>query len=175
MNAVIRPVALEDAAAISAIYAPYVTDTAITFELDPPDAAEFVERIARVTATHPWLVAEHDGVLLGYAHAHSYRGRAAYRWVAETGIYMATEARGRGMGTPLYAALLDLLTRRGFVAAGAAMTAGNPASSALHDKLGFTKAGTQPGVGFKHGAWHDVVFWQKELAPRTEAPAEPLI
>lgn len=175
MSLAIRPVALDDAAAIAAIYAPYVTDTAITFELDPPGAAVFAERIARVTATHPWLVAEHDGALIGYAYADRYRGRPAYRWVAETGIYMAMEARGLGAGATLYAALLDLLTQRGFVAAVAAMTAGNPASSALHDRLGFIKTGTQAGIGFKHGAWHDIVFWQKELAPRTAAPFEPLI
>lgn len=173
MTLTIRPVTLEDADAIAAIYAPYVTDTAITFELDPPDAAEMRARIERVTPTHPWLVADRDGIVLGYAYGATYRTRAAYRWVAETGIYVAPDARGGGIGTPLYRALLDELQRRGFVAALGVMTAGNPASSALHARLGFVDTGTQPGIGFKHGAWHDVVFWQKELAERLADPGEP--
>jgi phosphinothricin acetyltransferase len=169
----IRPATPEDAEAIAAIYHPYVTDTVITFELDPPDAAEMRARIAQVMPSHPWLVAEADGVVLGYAYATPYRTRAAYRWVAETGIYMADAARGRGIGTPLYQALLDALTQRGFVAAMGVMTAGNPASTALHERLGFVDTGTQPGIGYKHGGWHDVVFWQKDLAPRVAAPGEP--
>lgn len=164
---------MDDAAAIAAIYAPYVIDSVITFELDPPDAAEFGRRIGHVTATHPWLVAERDGRVVGYAYGSTYRTRAAYRWVAETGIYVAQDARGGGIGGPLYAALLDELTRRGFVAAMGVMTAGNPASTALHERLGFRNVGTQPGIGFKHGAWHDVLFWQRDLAPRCDDPAEP--
>jgi phosphinothricin acetyltransferase len=169
----IRPVALADAAAIAAIYHPYVTDTVITFELDPPDAAEMRRRIETVTATHPWLVAEHEGAVVGYAFGSTYRSRAAYRWVAETGIYLSADAHGLGLGRTLYEALLDALSARGFVAAMGVMTAGNPASTALHERLDFFHAGTQPGIGFKHGAWHDVVFWQRDLAPRTDAPAEP--
>ncbi|WBO23560.1 GNAT family N-acetyltransferase [Sphingomonas abietis] len=171
MSVTIRPVRVGDAEAIAAIYAPYVTDTAITFELDPPDAAEMRARIERITLTHPWLVAERDGVVAGYAYGAPYRTRSAYRWVAETGIYVSREARGGGIGTPLYRALLDELERRGFVAAMGVMTAGNPASSALHERLGFIDTGTQPGIGYKHGGWHDVVFWQKDLAARTTEPA----
>lgn len=171
----LRPVRLEDAGAIAAIYRPYVTDTVITFELDPPDAAEFGERIARGTATHPWLVAELDGQVVGYAYGSTYRTRAAYRWVAETGIYLSGAAQGRGIGQALYRALLDELARRGFVAAMGVMTAGNPASTALHERLGFRHVGTQPGIGFKHGAWHDVVFWQRDLAPRLDDPPEPVL
>jgi L-amino acid N-acyltransferase YncA len=170
----IRPVTPGDADAIAAIYRPYVTDTVITFELDPPDADEMRARIARITPTHPWLVAEVDGAVLGYAYGATYRTRAAYRWVAETGIYVSEAARGRGIGRPLYQALLDELTRRGFVAAMGVMTAGNPASTRLHERLGFVDTGTQPGIGYKHGGWHDVVFWQKDLAPRSDAPAETL-
>ncbi len=170
----IRPVTLDDAAAIAAIYRPYVTDTVITFELDPPDEAEMRARIERTIPTHPWLVAERDGLMLGYAYASTYRTRAAYRWVAETGIYLAGAAHGRGIGRSLYAALLAELERRGYVSAIGAMTANNPASTALHERLGFRDAGTQQGIGYKHGAWHDVVFWQRDLAPRTIDPAPPL-
>jgi phosphinothricin acetyltransferase len=174
MSATIRPATPDDAAAIAAIYRPYVTDTAITFELDPPDADEMRARIEQIVPTHPWLVAEVDGAVLGYAYGTTYRTRAAYRWVAETGIYMAGDARGRGIGTPLYRALLDELARRGFIAAMGVMTAGNPASAALHERLGFVDTGTQPGIGYKHGAWYDVVFWQKDLAERAAKPREPL-
>lgn len=174
MNLVIRPVTIDDAGAIAAIYRPYVTDTVITFELDPPDGDEMRSRIERITPTHPWLVAEVDGAVLGYAYGSTYRTRAAYRWVAETGIYMAEAACGRGIGMPLYKALLDELARRGFVAAMGVMTAGNPASTALHQRLGFVDTGTQPGIGYKHGNWHDVVFWQKDLAPRKAEPGEPI-
>ncbi len=174
MSATIRPVTPDDAAAIAAIYRPYVADTPITFELDPPDADEMRARIERTVPTHPWLVAEMDGAVLGYAYGTTYRTRAAYRWVAETGIYMAENARGRGIGAPLYRALLDELARRGFVAAMGVMTAGNPASTALHEQLGFVDTGTQPGIGYKHGAWYDVVFWQKDLAERIAEPREPL-
>ncbi len=170
---IIRPVSPDDASAIAGIYRPYVTDTVITFELDPPNAAEFRRRIEHVTTTHPWLVAEREGVVVGYAYGSTYRTRAAYRWVAETGIYVAQDACGGGVGTSLYTALLDELTRLGFVAAMGVMTAGNPASTALHERLGFRHVGTQPGIGFKHGAWHDVVFWQRDLAPRLDDPAEP--
>ncbi len=170
---IVRPARLEDAAAIAAIYARYVTDTVITFELDPPDAAEFRARIEHVTATHPWLVAERDGTVVGYAYGSPYRTRAAYRWVAETGIYLAETQHGHGIGRVLYTALLDELERRGFVAAMGVMTAGNPASTALHERLGFRHVGTQPGIGFKLGAWHDVVFWQRDLAPRLDDPPEP--
>ncbi|HLZ79066.1 MAG TPA: GNAT family N-acetyltransferase [Sphingomonas sp.] len=170
---IVRAVSPDDASAIAAIYRPYVTDTVITFELDPPDAAEFRKRIMQVTATHPWLVAALDGRVVGYAYGSTYRTRPAYRWVAETGIYLDGTAHGHGIGRALYTALLDELTRRGFVAAMGVMTAGNPASNALHERLGFRHVGTQPGIGFKHGAWHDVVFWQRDLAPRLDDPPEP--
>ncbi len=173
--ATIRAVLPRDAAAIAAIYAPYVRDTTITFELDAPDAAEMQERIERITATHPWLVAERDGVLLGYAYGYPYRTRAAYQWVAEVGIYVAHEARGQGIGTPLYAALMEALATAGYVAAMGVLVSGNEASIALHQRTGFRHVGTQPGIGYKHGQWCDVEFWQKELAPRRADPAMPAV
>jgi L-amino acid N-acyltransferase YncA len=169
----IRLVRPDDAAAIAAIYAPYVRDTVITFELEAPDEAGMRGRIEQVTATHPWLVAEQDGHVLGYAYGSPYRVRAAYRWVAEVGIYMAADARGRGLGGRLYTALLEALEAAGYVAAIGVMTEPNAASTVLHERLGFRNAGTQLGIGYKHGAWHDVTFWQRDLSPRTDAPAEP--
>jgi L-amino acid N-acyltransferase YncA len=170
---IVRPVRLDDAAAIAAIYAPYVTDTTITFELYAPDAAAMAERIATVTRMHPWLVAEEDGAVLGYAYGYPYRARPAYRWVAETGIYLAQAAHGRGIGGTLYAALLEALASAGYVAAIGAIAMPNDASVALHERLGFTHSGTQTGIGFKQGGWHDVSFWQRDLAPRSRDPIEP--
>ena len=169
----IRPARREDAVAIAAIYAPYVRDTVITFEIDPPVAAEIERRIAACSASHPWLVAERDGTVTGYAYASPYRARAAYAWVAEAGIYLDRAVLGGGIGTALYAALCDALAARGFVAVIGAMTLPNPASEALHRRCGFREVGTQPGIGFKHGRWHDVGFWQRDLAPRTARPALP--
>jgi L-amino acid N-acyltransferase YncA len=170
---IIRPVRLADAAAIAAIYAPYVTDTVITFELHTPDEAEMRARISAVTAAHPWLVAEEDGRVVGYAYGAPYRARAAYRWVAEVGIYLAMETRGRGIGRGLYTALLEALTGAGYVAAMGVMTEPNAPSTLLHERLGFRNVGTQPGIGYKHGRWYDVTFWQRDLAPRPDEPAEP--
>lgn len=123
---------------------------------------------------HPWLVAEEDGRVLGYASTSPMRNRAAYRWSVETGIYLEPGAQGRGIGRKLLAAHLELLERQGFVTAIAGIALPNEASVALHEKLGFTLSGVERGVGFKFGQWVDVGRWQRDLAPRTDAPAEPL-
>lgn len=172
-GAVIRPVRAADADAIAAIYAPYVAETAITFEYDVPDAAEMAGRIARYTATHPWLIAERDGRVIGYAYGSPYRSRAAYAWVAELGVYLDRAAHGGGVGTALYAALCTALRDRGYVAAMGVMTLPNAASEALHRRCGFRDVGTQSGIGFKFGRWHDVGFWQRDLGRRGDNPVPP--
>jgi L-amino acid N-acyltransferase YncA len=175
MAALIRLAVAEDAAALAAIYRPYVEDSRISFEDVAPDAAEMARRITGDPAgLHPWFVAEEDGHLLGYAASSPFRTRRAYRWTVETGIYLARDAHGRGIGQALLLALLELLERQGYVAAIGAIALPNPASVALHEKFGFTYAGIYRGVGHKFGEWMDVGLWQKELAPRTDAPAEPL-
>ena len=168
-----RSVVAADADAIAAIYAPYVAETAITFEYDEPDAAEIARRIAAYTPTHPWLVAERGGAVIGYAYGSPYRARAAYRWVAESGIYLAAEARGGGIGTALYEALCAALRDYGYVAVLGVTTLPNLASEALHRRCGFRDVGTQRGIGFKFGRWHDVGFWQRDLAPRSATPTAP--
>jgi len=102
------------------------------------------------------------------------RDRAAYRWSVETGLYLIRDAQGRGLGRRLLSAHLDLLERQGFVTIVAGIALPNEASVALHETLGFTLSGIERGVGFKHGRWVDVGRWQKDLAPRTAVPAEPL-
>lgn len=170
----IRAATADDAEAIAAIYAHYVRETAISFEVEPPTAEEIARRIAAIGARYPYLVIEEDGVLAGYAYATELYARAAYRWMAETSVYLAADRRGRGTGRTLYRALLHELTRRGFQAAFGKVTLPNEASARLHEALGFTLNGRLRQVGYKHGRWHDVGLYQLELAARPDMPAEPL-
>lgn len=170
----IRLATAGDAAAIASIYAPYVTGSAVSFELEPPDAAAIGERIAAGAGRYPWLVAGDDADdLLGYASAGAFRTRPAYRFTVETSVYLAPHAAGRGIGRRLYATLLDLLSAQGFAQAIGAISLPNPASIALHEALGFARAGTYRRVGYKLGAWHSVGLWQRPLAPPADPPAEP--
>lgn len=161
----------DDAEAIAAIYRPYVEHSHFTFEEVPPDAAEIAERMSN--PIHPWLVAEEGRRVLGYASTSAMRNRAAYRWSVETGIYLAPEAQGRGIGRQLLGDHLDLLEERGFVTAIAGISLPNESSVALHEKLGFALSGIERGVGFKNGRWIDVGRWQRDLAPRTAEPPDP--
>lgn len=161
-----------DAAAIAAIYRPYVVQSHFTFEETPPTPEEIGERIAG--SIHPWLVVEESGRVVGYASTSPMRGRAAYRWSVETGVYLLQGAQGRGLGRQLLSAHLDLLQRQGFVTAIAGIALPNAASVALHERLGFTLSGIERGVGFKLGRWIDVGRWQRDLARRTSLPAEPI-
>jgi L-amino acid N-acyltransferase YncA len=172
MTALIRLARGPDAQAIAAIYRPYVEGSRISFEETPPDANEIALRMAN--PLHPWLVAEEDGHVIGYASTAPMRNRAAYRWSVESGIYLASAAQGRGIGRRLLSAHLDLLQRQGFVTVIAGIALPNGASIALHEKLGFTLSGIERGVGFKLGEWVDVARWQRDLAPRNANPAGPL-
>ena len=170
MSIAIRPVSPDDAGAIAAIYAHYVTHSAATFEEVPPDAAEMRRRIETTTATHPWLIAEADGALVGYAYGRPYHLRAAYRWTCEASIYLAHDRRGCGHGRPLYEALLDALTAHGFVSAIASITVPNEESSRFHEALGFEPVGRMAAIGYKLGRWHDIGYWQRDLAERGSPP-----
>jgi phosphinothricin acetyltransferase len=175
MNALIRLASEQDAAAIAAVYAPYVTDSFISFEERPPDAAEMARRIiGERPGMYPWFVAEEEGAVRGFVSSAPFRSRHAYRWVVETSIYLEANAHGRGIGRQLLSELLETLERQGYVAAIGGIALPNPASVALHERLGFACAGTYRAVGFKMGRWLDVGFWEKDLAPRTASPREPL-
>ncbi|MDQ2630675.1 MAG: N-acetyltransferase family protein [Actinomycetota bacterium] len=163
-----------DAAACAAIYAPHVEGSAVSFEERAPDAAEMAARIERYGASHAWLVAEHDGEVVGYAYATAFNERPAYRWSASVSVYIGETARGQGVGRALYGALFDRLRERGFRMACAGITLPNEASVGLHESLGFEPAGVNREIGWKHGAWHDVGWFQLELAPAGEGqPPEP--
>lgn len=172
MAVVIRLAGPDDAADIAAIYRPYVEGTRISFEEEAPDAAEMAQRMAN--PIHPWLIAEEDGTALGFTSTSPMRNRKAYRWSVETGIYLDPLAQGCGLGRKLLAEHLALLEHQGFVTIVAGIALPNPASIALHEKLGFRLSGIERGVGFKFGEWVDVGRWQRDLAPRASSPAEPL-
>lgn len=159
-----------DAAACAAIYAPYVTGTAISFEEQPPDPAEFERRIRDYADTHAWLVAERGGDVLGYAYACEFNPRPAYRWSAGVSVYVAAEERGRGVGRALYADLFERLRRQGFRMACAGITLPNEASVRLHEGLGFEPVGVYREIGWKGGEWYDVGWWQLELVPAADGP-----
>jgi L-amino acid N-acyltransferase YncA len=168
----VRDASVSDADVCAAIYAPYVRDTAITFEIEPPSATEMAARIAAAVATHAWLVAEDGGRVIGYAYGAPFKERAAYRWACEVSVYLELGRRRTGAGRGLYDALLQRLADRGFVMAVAGMTLPNDASVALHRSLGFEPAGTYRRIGYKHGAWHDVAWTQRALGPDGSPPAE---
>lgn len=172
-NLDIRAATADDSAAIAAIYQPYVETTTITFELIAPNAEAIRQRMASLAATHPWIVAERDGAIVGYAYGYPYRARPAYRWVAETAVYLRQDMLGKRLGTPLYEALIDALDAWGYVAAVGVISLPNRPSVKLHERLGFEHVGTQPRIGCKNGSWHDIDIWQLDLAPRKAAPADP--
>jgi len=170
---IVRDASERDAEACAAIYAPYVTDTAITFETDPPTAAEMAERITTAVRTHAWLVLEIDGRVVGYAYAGPAKARAAYRWACEVSVYLERGRRRTGGGRALYDALLSRLAERGFRTALAGMAVPNDASVGLHRAMGFEPVGTYRRIGWKHDRWHDVAWVQRTIATGQDPPAEP--
>lgn len=163
-----------DGGACACIYEPFVTDSHVSFEEVPPTADEFARRIEEASARYPWLVAEHDGTVIGYAYGSQHRERAAYRWAADVAVYVTAGDRRRGVGRALYTALFELLRRQGIQVACAGVTLPNDASVALHETLGFVPVGVYRRIGYKHGAWRDVGWWQLELAPATAGPPAEL-
>jgi phosphinothricin acetyltransferase len=171
----IRAARAEDAAAIAAIYAPYVLTGTVSFETDAPDARAMRRRIEGADGLYPWLVAtngDEHGVL-AYAYAAKFREREAYRWVVETSIYVAGAVQGQGVGRLLYEALVDTLRAQGFTQAIGAIALPNDHSIALHEAVGFRRAGFFREVGYKHGRWIDVGYWQCELNDAATPPEEP--
>ena len=162
-----------DAAACAGIYAPYVTGSAITFEVAPPSAQEMARRIAAAQQAHAWLVLEEAGEVVGYAYGGPYKERAAYRWACEVSVYLQQGRGGRGGGRALYGALLPRLASRGLRTAVAGMTLPNEASAGLHAAMGFEPVGTYRRIGWKHGTWHDVLWLQVTLSGAQDPPAEP--
>lgn len=171
----IRAAREEDAAAIAAVYAPYVRDTAVSFEIELPPASVMAQRIAATLLTHPWLVAETGaGAVVGYAYAGKHRERAAYRWSVDTTVYVGQEQRRGGVGRALYEALLTVLRAQGFRSAFAEIVLPNPGSVRLHEAMGFEPIGVHRDVGFKLGRWQDIGYWRLALASGDAPTPEPV-
>lgn len=160
----IRPATLDDAAAICAIYNPYVAGTTISFEEEPVSPGDMAQRIADVQATGlPWLAAQAGGQLVGYAYATKWRARPAYRTSVESSVYVDAAEAGQGIGTGLYRALLDELRQRGVHMVIGGIAQPNAASVVLHERLGFRKVAYFSEVGRKFGRWVDVGYWELRL------------
>ena len=173
MSAVIRLAGDADAAAIAAIYAPFVDGNATSFEAEPPSADEMRRRIAETSEMYPWLVCECDGVIAGYAYASWHRTRLAYRWSVETSVYVRTDYRRCGVARGLYTSLFAILAAQGFVNAYAGITLPNARSVAFHEAIGFLPLTVYRGIGFKLGQWHDVGWWHLLLRRHPPSPENP--
>ncbi|MGR6964750.1 N-acetyltransferase family protein [Geodermatophilus sp. URMC 61] len=165
----VRDATVGDAAACAEVYTPYVRDTAVSFELEPPTAAEVADRIAAALARHAWVVLEDGGRVVGYAYGAPFNARAAYDWSTSVSVYTEPGRRRSGAGRALYTALLDRLTGRGFRTALAGVALPNDASVGLHTAMGFEPVGTYRRVGWKLGRWHDVTWFQRPLG---DGPAD---
>lgn len=171
----IRPATLEDAAAVAAIYAPYVTGSVVSFETHAPDETEMRSRMEAGSGLYPWFVATDDADgIIGFASACQFRPRPAYHYAVETSLYVDTAAQGRGAGRMLYQELLRTLEKQRFAQAIAAISLPNDMSVRLHEAAGFVSTGLYRQVGYKGGRWVDVGLWQRALAPATNPPTEPI-
>lgn len=171
----VRAATEADASACAAIYAPYVLETAITFELEPPSPAGMAERISAAARRHAWVVLEDGGRVVGYAYGGAFHPRAAYRWACEVSVYLEMGRRRTGGGRALYDGLFARLGERGMRMAVAGMTLPNESSERFHSSMGFEPVGTYRRIGFKHGEWHDVAWTQRVLGSGEgeDPPPEP--
>jgi L-amino acid N-acyltransferase YncA len=174
MEKTIRSIEIRDAQAVHDIYAPFVSDSAISFEIDPPDVPMIEQRIRNVRDQYPWLVLEAGGKVLGYAYASRHRERLAYQWCVEVSVYVHPAAHRCGVGRALYVALFEILRRQGYVNAYAGITLPNPSSVGLHESLGFQLVGVFTRIGYKFGQWHDVAWLQLRLLDASSAVSTPL-
>lgn len=161
----LRNAVAADVPQMLAIYAGYVQNTTYSFEYDVPTPEEFLRRFRTYTAQFPWLVWEQDGAVLGYAYASAPFERAAYAWCAESSVYLAPDARGRGIGSALYTALEEILRSQGYQLNYALVTSENRRSLAFHEKMGYTVRADFPDCGYKLGRWVGVVWMEKRLNP----------
>lgn len=182
-DARIRLACEEDASALAAIYAPYVRDTAITFEYEPPTVEEFASRMRSTLAFYPYLVAELEGEVLGYAYAGAFKGRPAYDWAVETSIYVAQGQAGKGVGRLLHDALERALRAQGVLNMYACIAVPNGAedetltrnSEQFHAHLGYRLVGEFYRCGYKSGRWYNMVWMEKIIGEHhaCQAPVEP--
>ncbi|OCW58967.1 GCN5 family acetyltransferase [Hoeflea olei] len=174
---ILRDATAADLPAITRIYADSVENGVASYELVTPDQAEMGRRMAAIRDNgFPYLAAtDGDGTLLGYAYASAFRTRPAYRWLVEDSIYLASGARGRGVGLALLTELVARCEALGFRQMVAVIGGAHPASVAVHQKAGFSSAGLIRGSGFKQGRWLDTVFMQRALGEGTATDPDPRV
>ena len=171
----IRFINMEDYPRVLEIYAPYIMETAISFEAEVPTLEAFSQRIEKISSKFPWLVYEENGQVLGYAYGSTHRSRYAYNWSCEVTVYLDQKHTKKGIGSSLYNQLFTMLKEQGFYNLFAGITQPNEASNRIHEKLGFKKIGTYENIGFKFSKWHDVSWYQLEInAGDNPQPPRPL-
>jgi L-amino acid N-acyltransferase YncA len=168
----IRLATQEDAPALLAIYAPYVRDTAITFEYSVPSLTEFQARIKATLLKYPYFVAEENGILLGYAYASMFKERAAYAWSAETSVYVSQDYHGNGLGRKLYTALEETLQKQNICNLNACIAYPNPKSILFHERLGYKKTAHFTKCGYKDGKWYDMIWMEKIIGKHLIPPKD---
>ncbi len=169
-NIILRLADVSDAPRIQGIYAPYVTDTSITFEFEIPEVTEFERRISTTLEKFPYYVAEVDGIVAGYSYASLFRSRAAYGWTVESSVYLDETYKKMGLGTLLMNQLEETLAKQNIETIIACITSPNDPSVALHEKLGYVSVGHFKKCGFKHGQWKDVLWLEKHLSSQDTPP-----
>jgi phosphinothricin acetyltransferase len=162
-----------DAPACREIYARFVDDSPVSFEEQTPSLAEFTQRIERLSRTHAFLVADDQGRIVGYAYSGPHRDRPAYRWASEATVYIDPDYHRRGIGRALYTPLFELLEQQGYRSVLAGITVPNEGSVGLHRALGFEDVGIYRRIGWKAGAWRDVLWMSKQLGTDTYEPHSP--
>ncbi|MCB9234686.1 MAG: N-acetyltransferase [Bacteroidia bacterium] len=170
----IRLATEKDAAAIREIYAPFITDSCVSFEMEIPDLPEIESRIRKVNQQGVWLICEMENQVAGYAYAGEHRARAAYNWAREVSVYLRPAFESRGVAAALYTSLFSICNLRGFSNYLAGITLPNPKSLRFHQKMGFQPVGTYHNIGYKFGQWHDVIWLELFLGKTNEAPARIL-
>ena len=171
----IRPAEIADVGRMLALYAPYVLNSTASWETSLPSRREFAQRLQSCQdAGFPWLVAEENGALLGYAYASVLGERSGYAWSVQTAVYVAEDARGRGLGTALYGGLLAVLKMQGYCSCYALVTGSNADSAAFHRAMGFREAASLPNAGYKMGKWLNLDYFYLPLNPCSLEPQPPL-
>lgn len=169
----IRLVTKEDIPAILAIYSEYIK-TPITFEYELPSKASFEKEFVENHHQYPYLVWEEEGRICGYAYAHKFKAREAYKWGAELSIYLSKNKQALGIGRKLYETLIEILGKQGYKTVYGCITLPNEQSEALHQKLGFKEVGIFHQSGFKNNLWHDVIWYEKVIGDMKGIPKEPI-
>lgn len=155
------------------IYKPIITATVISFETKVPTLEEFAERVKLISVDFPWLVCEINGRIAGYAYGNPHRSRRAYCWSADCSVYVSEDFKKRSVATSLYGHLFPMLKSQGYFNVFAGIALPNPASIALHKKMGFTEVGIYKNVGYKLNRWCDVA-WYQLILNSSGVPSNPL-